>query len=202
VGPQVPLYLDTCYIPRIFPSTGSSQWSEVQWLRNTLKSTPWRVLQMDPDGNRADPGSQCNLVWPSPTCCILDFVKSCPWLRRELNFGAGKRVWAFRTHVWSCSEPPWLAWPFASSPSKATYKILDAGTSRSTHRYLYLRHNMFDCSQISLIEDVFDIRSNNDQNKKKLLGSHSSLFNHLAWSFKSKIDYVHYLKQNDWSLDD
>lgn len=97
--------------------------------------------------------------------------------------------------------PPWLVWPFASSPSKATIEILDAGMSRSTHRYLYLRQNMFDCSQISLIEDVFGLRSNNDQNKK-LLGSHSSLFNHLAWSFKSKNDYAHYLKQNAWSVND
>jgi hypothetical protein len=60
----------------------------------------------------------------------------------------------------AATSPPLLVWPFASSHPKAADEDLDAGTGRSTLRYLYLRQNMFNYNRISPIEVVFSLRSN------------------------------------------
>jgi hypothetical protein len=56
--------------------------------------------------------------------------------------------------------PPRVVWPFAPSPPRVPVEDLDAGTRRSTLRFLYMHQNLFDCGWISTIDGAVDLRSN------------------------------------------
>ena len=82
----------TCYVPRIFPLTGSLQWTECcnsDALQNLTLQGAYKWARMTAGQG---PGLLRSLSRPSIVCCTLDSTKSRPGLRLDWAFAVGGRA--------------------------------------------------------------------------------------------------------------